>query len=158
MAFALWPTVRKVFNPVDVAIFCILYYSHKPLLKWIHKGTLNIRRKINSLHVNTKYSESLFGFIEKPISVALLFLPFVYSVDIISIALHAFGFDFHVKGDISRLLCVVYEATAAGMFITKIKDFVLNLHRLEKFQQNQLFHKDNEKVSAMRRDEVREGA
>ena len=64
---------------------------------------------------------------------------------------------FHVKGDISRLLCVIYEATTAGMFVTKIKDFFLNLHRLKKFQQNQLFHKNSEKVSALRRDEIREG-
>ena len=118
---------------------------------------MNIRRKLNSLHVDTKYSESLLGYIEKPISVALMFLPFVYSLDLVSIALHAFGFDFHVKGDISRLLCVIYEATTAGMFVTKIKDFFLNLHRLKKFQQNQLFHKNSEMVSALRRDEIREG-
>lgn len=157
MASSLWPSVKKIFNPVDIIIFSVLYIIYKPLLKLAHEGTLNIRRKLNSLHVDTKYSESLFGYLEKPISVALMFLPFVYSLDLVSIALHTFGFDFHVKGDISRLLCVIYEATAAGMFITKFKDFTLNLHRLKKFQQNQLFHKDNTKVSALRRDEIREG-
>ena len=157
MASTLWPSVQKIFNPVDIIIFSVLYIIHKPLLKLAHEGILNIRRKLNSLHVDTKYSESLLGYIEKPISVALMFLPFVYSLDLVSIALHAFGFDFHVKGDISRLLCVIYEATTAGMFVTKMKDFFLNLHRLKKFQQNQLFHKNNEKVSALRRDEIREG-
>ena len=155
MAANLWPSVRKIINPPDIAVFAILYIFHKPLLKFFHQITSNFRKKIYRIPVETKYTESLFGFIEKPIYVGLMFLPFVYSLDIISITLHTFGFDFHIKGDLSRLLCVVYEAIIAGMFITKIKDFSLNLHRLKKFNQKLLFHQD--KNSLMRRDQVREG-
>ena len=153
MASGLWPLIRGVLNPFDLAIFSVLYLIHKPLLRLLHFSTLSLRRKIYALPLSTKYPESIFGFIEKPISTALLFLPFVYSLDIISITLHQFGFDFHVKGDLSRMLCVIYEAVTAGMFITKIKDYLLNLHRLRKHKQNMRLHSLDTHV---RRDKVRE--
>jgi hypothetical protein len=93
--------------------------------------------------------------------IGLLFLPFVYMLDMTSIILNAIGFEF--KADLSRLLCVVYEAVTAGLFITKLKDFVFNLDRLKKYNESVLLRKKNidENIQCSsispRRDSVREG-
>ena len=53
-----------------------------------------------------------------------MFLPFVYGLDIANIMMHCLGFDFHIKGDLSRLCCVVYEAVTAGFFLARLIDFL----------------------------------
>ena len=41
-------------------------------------------------------------------------------MDIVAIALHTFGFEFHIKGDLPRLLVTIYEAFMAGAFIIQV--------------------------------------
>ena len=157
MMQTLWPNVKKILNPTDMLIFLTLYLTHVRFLKLLHLITLNLRRKVHKVAVQTEYKESIFGFLEKPVTMTIMFLPFVYGLDITNIMMHCLGFDFHIKGDLSRLCCVVYEAVTAGVFITKLKDFLLNLHRLRKFQWHQLKISRGDKVPFHRRDHVREG-
>jgi hypothetical protein len=152
-----WPNVRKIFNPMDMLIFLTLYLTHVRFLKFLHVITMSMRRKVHKIAVTTEYKESIFGFLERPVTMTIMFLPFVYGLDIANIAMHCLGFDFHIKGDLSRLCCVVYEAVTAGVFITKLKDFLLNLHRLKTFQRHQLMISRGDKVPFHRRDHIREG-
>ena len=153
----LWPNVKKIFNPMDMIIFTFLYVIHVYVLKFLHARSLDVRKKIHQSTIHTKYEESIFGFIEAPVRTALMFLPFVYGLDIGNVALHMLGFDFHIKGDLSRLLCVVYEAVTAGMFTTKIKDYLLNLSRLRKCLKEQKSILKTGLICTIRRDHIREG-
>lgn len=153
----LWPNVKKIFNPMDMFIFTFLYVIHVYVLKFLHARSLDVRKKIHQSTIHTKYEESIFGFIEAPVRTALMFLPFVYGLDIGNVALHMLGFDFHIKGDLSRLLCVVYEAVTAGMFTTKIKDYLLNLSRLRKCLKEQKSILKTGLTCTIRRDHIREG-
>jgi hypothetical protein len=153
----LWPNVKKIFNPMDMLIFTFLYVIHVHVLKFLHARSLDVRKKIYQSTIQTKYEESIFGFVEAPIRTALLFLPFVYGLDVGNVALHMLGFDFHIKGDLSRLLCVVYEAVTTGMFATKIKDYVLNLSRLRKCLREQKSVLATGLTCNIRRDHIREG-
>jgi hypothetical protein len=153
----LWPNVKKIFNPMDMLIFTFLYVIHIHVLKFLHARSLDVRKKIYQSTIQTKYEESIFGFVEAPIRTALLFLPFVYGLDVGNVALHMLGFDFHIKGDLSRLLCVVYEAVTTGMFATKIKDYVLNLSRLRKCLREQKSVLATGLTCNIRRDHIREG-
>ena len=56
-------------------------------------------------------------------------MPFVYLLDIASIVLHTLGFEFHIKGDVPRLLVTVYQTFVCGSFITKVKDWGLMKNR-----------------------------
>lgn len=152
-----WPNVRKILNPMDMLIFLTLYLTHVRFLKFLHVITMSLRRKVHKIAVTTEYKESIFGFLERPVTMTIMFLPFVYGLDISNIVMHCLGFDFHIKGDLSRLCCVVYEAVTAGVFITKLKDFLLNLHRLKIFQRHQLMIARGDKVPFHRRDHIREG-
>lgn len=153
-------SLMKLINPSDFFIFSLLFILNKPLLRGLHSCTLRLRKKFNSVPIITTYEESLFGFIEYPIMIGLLFLPFVYMLDMTNIILHAIGFEFK---DLSRLSCVVYEAVTAGLFITKLKDFVFNLRRIKKYNESVLLQKKNtdENIQCSsvspRRDSMREG-
>lgn len=153
----LWPNVKKIFNPMDMLIFTFLYTIHVHALKFFHARSLDVRKKIHQSSMQTKYEESIFGFVEAPVRTALMFLPFVYGLDIGNVALHMLGFEFHIKGDLSRLLCVVYEAITAGMFTTKIKDYLLNLSRLRKCLKQQKSVRATGVICSIRRDHIREG-
>lgn len=157
MMKSFWPNVRKILNPMDMLIFLTLYLTHVRFLKFLHVITMSLRRKVHKIAVTTEYKESIFGFLERPVTMTIMFLPFVYGLDISNIVMHCLGFDFHIKGDLSRLCCVVYEAVTAGVFITKLKDFLLNLHRLKTFQRHQLAISRGDKVPFHRRDHIREG-
>ena len=153
----LWPNIRTVLNPSDMLIFSLLYAIHVPVLKFLHTSTLGARSKLYAFPIKTSYEESLFGFIEKPTRTALMFLPFVYTLDIGNIVLQMLGFHFHIKGDLSRLLCVVYEAVTAGMFITKMKDYALSLSRLKKKYLHDKSTHDGDQIPFYRIDKMREG-
>ena len=153
----LWPNIKTVLNPSDMLIFTVLYIIYVPALKFLHTSTLTARSKLYTFPIKTAYEESIFGFIEKPMKMALMFLPFVYTLDIGNIVLQMLGFHFHIKGDLSRLLCVVYEALTAGMFITKIKDYALSLTRLKKKYFHDKSTPDGEKIPFYRIDKMREG-
>lgn len=153
----LWPNIKTILNPSDMLIFTLLYITYVPILKFLHTSTLGARSKLYTFPIKTAYEESIFGFIEKPIKMLLMFLPFVYALDIGNIVLHMLGFHFHIKGDLSRLLCVVYEAVTAGMFVTKIKDYALSLSRLKKKYLHDKSFSNAEKIPFFRIDKMREG-
>lgn len=76
-------------------------------------------------HVKTSYEHSLLGHLEQPFGYMLWFPPFLYLVDLLSIALAYLGFQFHIKGDVPRLLCTMAYSIIAGSFLTRIKDWML---------------------------------
>lgn len=124
--------LKRVVNPIDALIIVGLLLVYKSALREMFNFTSSISKKMfrqsaTSSSTDKKYptyEESIFGYIEKPLGYTIYFLPFLYALDILSLALHAFGVQFHLKSDLPRLLVTVVSSIIMGSWITKIKDWV----------------------------------
>jgi len=119
--------IHKIIEPTDVLVIGLTILCRKPLLK----SLFAIQEKLRPLFPKPKYpkhsprlfEDSLFGYLERPTYYAVWFLPFVYLIDILTIVMHFLGFDFHIKGDLPRLVFQVSSSLLCGSFITHIKDW-----------------------------------
>jgi small-conductance mechanosensitive channel len=148
-AALLLPKVAALFHPTDCIAFVASLLIYKPLLRLLYRAVtwLAAQAKTTPLANASKgeegsksesmprqplvcpYELSLFGRLEQPVLFALGLMPFVYLLDIVSIMLHTLGFEFHIKGDVPRLLVTVYQTFVCGCFITRVKDWGLTKHR-----------------------------
>ena len=112
--------VKKIIRPSDLLLMSALIVTHKLILRAVYEIT----------HLNRKsrpeYQNSLFGFIEPSVSLAVLYIPFLYMVDISAIVLHALGCTFHLKGNLPRLVTQIAFYLVCGSFVTRVKDWIVN--------------------------------
>lgn len=113
--------LRNVVTIPDFLIMSIIVLSHKLVLKGLY--TLTYRQKDGIYRKD--YKQSFWGSIEKPVTLSAWFFPVIYLIDMFTIVLHGFGYDFHVKGDLPRLICTVATTILCGMYFTKIKDWAV---------------------------------
>jgi len=122
----LWAKVRSLCKSKDALLFVGLMIVHKPFLQILHKiTTLVLGQKESDGRFRT-YKHSIWKYLQKPVLWSIWFIPFVYVVDIISLTLHHFGCYFHLKGDVARLLCTIYDAFICGSLAVTIKDWILD--------------------------------
>ena len=118
-------------HPTDILIVAAFYLAYKPLLKALYNVQENLRRRIVQNHeYHHTYEYSIFGYLEKPLRLASLYMPFLYVVDLLSIVLHALGLDAHIKGDLPRLAATCATSIIGGQFVVNIKDWFLHNARL----------------------------
>ncbi len=128
---------------------CLILY--KPFLRMIYKmihsdlpnvlskalngkGTSNQTIDDGFYHEKPTFEKSFIGQMQTPISFFLWFPAFLYTIDVLSLILAHAGFDFHIKGDLPRLLCTVAYSIITGTFVTKLKDWILHKLRVHSIQ------------------------
>ncbi len=128
--------VMTLANPTDIAYILLPAIITKPLISFYENAHKN------DAH-NFKYS--LVGYLQQPFLYLAKFPLWLFTLDVFSILIHSFGFDFHIKGGLPDLIAKVSYCLLAGIFITRLKDW---------YFQQVLRQKSN---LAIRRDYVREG-
>lgn len=116
--------IAQLMSVTDLLIMVGLIYSYKPFLRALYEVTHYFSKD------KTAYRSSLIGYLEEPVKYVVLFPPFLCVVDLFSIFINYFGFDFHIKGNLPRLACTLATAGLLGSFATKFKDWIF--HRLRR--------------------------
>ena len=93
-----FPKFIAILHPMDILGFTVSLFLYKPLLKLCHA----ICAKLSFEKEPTPYEKSLFGRCEGSVLWLMALIPFVYVIDLFSIAMHTLGFDFHIKGDVDE--------------------------------------------------------
>lgn len=140
-----WEQIKEIVGPADCALVAFCIFAYNPLLRVLYQLQEALRGRFFPSAPSSSYEHtfeySFFGFMEKPLRFLAYYLPFLYLVDFFSIALHALGFDSHLKGDVPRLAATVGGRITLGHFVINLKDWVLHNQRL---------------LSNRRRDKIRE--
>lgn len=130
--------IRAIMEVPDLIFLALCVILHKRLLRGLHAGLQALTAKLQPWNSSKdgarnkgseSYEGSFFGYIEQPTTALVFYLPFLYIVDIASIVLHQLGFTFHIKGDIPRLIYTIASSFIWGCYITRIKDWILNMRR-----------------------------
>ena len=90
----MWKVISQFhwFVLVDLAVVFFITQNYK-------RALLFVFHKLNSLRGDkaVPYSESLLGYLDRPISYAVYYLPFLYSLDFITLFIHTLGIDYYIK-------------------------------------------------------------
>ncbi len=166
----------KVFDPLEVVGFLILYRYQKQILRKLH---IYDRRFRSMVHESTPHEEddeidetgqkvgerkhyihgvmtspdsyeaSIFGHLESPISYGMTSIGLLYIADVAFILLHFLGIKY--RKDLPRLVFKVLNWSVLGSFMTRVKDYALSNIRLRTSLNKSL------SLKKRKRDPVREG-
>ena len=95
-----FPKFFAIIQPMDILGFTVSLFLYKPLLKLCHF----VCGKISTDKEPTAYEKSLFGRCEGSVLWLLALIPYVYIIDLLSIAMHTLGFEFHIKGGVTLIV------------------------------------------------------
>ena len=147
----------KVFNPLEILGFLVVYRYQKSILRRLHEATRYIGNHFpgNSLiheeegregEFNTEedrerkhfvhgvmtspdsYEASIFGHLEKPVGYGMSSIGLLYIFDATFILLHFLGIKY--RKDLPRVCFKVLNWLVLGSFMTKIKDYAISIVRL----------------------------
>ena len=108
--------VSTLANPIDIAYVLGPLILAKPVLYLFDRAVLHDKG-------NSNFKSSLLGYLEKPIVYLTQYPLLLFAIDVISIFIHSFGIDSHIKGGFPQFATQLSSLALAGMFVTRAKDW-----------------------------------
>jgi small-conductance mechanosensitive channel len=143
----LFAKLSKVFSPLEVLSYSLIFRYHTFLLRKMHQVSLSLTNllKINKHHKTQDqeerkhfirgqamhpddYEASLFGHMENPVRYGMISIGLLYLMDAALIIYHFMGFKY--RKDLPRVVFKVMMYVVTGSFLTKLKDYALSVTRL----------------------------
>lgn len=118
-----WKELSELWNPVDIAYLAIPAIVTGPLLHLLDR-----KRKERAMRSSSEDSKpaikSLIEYLEDPLIYLSKFPLWLFFLDVVSAFIEAFGVTFHVRASIPDLVAKVSSILMAGLFLTRIKDWM----------------------------------
>lgn len=104
----------------DIFIIGACWYFYKPLLDQLYK----LKQRFIGEFEFVSYKDSIFGRMEQPIKLLILFPIVLFVIDVITILLTFLGFQFHIKSNFPQFFSNIAFSIITGSFLTRFKDWV----------------------------------
>mmetsp|Transcript_33541 Transcript_33541/g.56249 ORF Transcript_33541/g.56249 Transcript_33541/m.56249 type:complete len:424 (-) Transcript_33541:207-1478(-) len=125
--------MKLIISPFDLIIvgMCILSYRTilRKLFDWGHRA---MRSASTSPEDDCSYEQSLIGVFEVPLKLSVWFPVFLCIVDVLSVVganiKEVLGFK--LRGNVAKVLYIVYSSVIIGSFVTRFKDWLMRKIRL----------------------------
>jgi len=124
----LFSTILKFVSIRDVAAIAALLLYHKKILRLLHSA----EKKLGS--IVPEYEQSIFGYIERPVSFVALAAPIVYVFDLLLIAMQHLRVNSAQIITVERIVKFLLSWFLFGSFVTRLKDWIASKRRLIMFK------------------------
>lgn len=120
----LFQSISQIFSIREILIVAALLLGHKLLLRSSYKL---LKRGLSFL---PEYQNSLFGYIERPITLLMWSLPFFCLLDICSLSFQFIGLEAKLVQKGYNFISAAATWLLVGSFLTRFKDWLFSKPRL----------------------------
>jgi len=117
-------TVLKFVSIREVAVIAAFVLYHKKLLLSLY----SVEKKLGS--IVPEYGQSIFGYLEHPISFIAHAVPIIYIFDLLLIAMQYLGVNYVQITNVERISKFLITWFLVGSFTTRVKDWLASKRRL----------------------------
>lgn len=115
--------IRKILDPIDVAVLIGLNLLYKPILK----ALFIIFKYVFPIDPNRTFNDSYFGFVDKPVKLYVrYYLPSLYLLDILTVIFGALHLTRVNVANVFTAVKTLFWSIVVGYYLIAVKDYAIN--------------------------------